>query len=71
MYKRQTLILYDANNNVIDQTLLTNNLGDEGLSVEVELDQTKNVPISLDTSGISAAEGYSIGDISLSLIHIF
>ena len=59
-----TLILYDANNNVIDQTLLTNNLGDEGLSVEVELDQTKNVPISLDTSGISAAEGYSIGDIS-------
>lgn len=59
-----TLILYDANNNVIDQTLLTNNLGDEGLSVEVELDQTKNIPISLDTSGISAAEGYSIGDIS-------
>ena len=58
------LILYDVNNNVIDQTLLVNNLGDEGVSVEVELYQTKNVPIDIDTSGISAAEGYSIGEIS-------
>ena len=58
------LILYDVNNNVIDQTLLVNNLGDEGISVEVELYQTKNVPIDIDTSGISAAEGYSIGEIS-------
>ena len=46
------LILYDVNNNVIDQTLLVNNLGDEGVSVEVELYQTKNVPIDIDTSGI-------------------
>ena len=58
------LILYDVNNNVIDQTLLVNNLGAEGVSVEVELYQTKNVPIDIDTSGISAAEGYSIGEIS-------
>ena len=49
---------------MIDQTLLVNNLGDEGVSVEVELYQTKNVPIDIDTSGISAAEGYSIGEIS-------
>ena len=59
-----SLILYDANNNVIDQTLLANNLGEEGVSVEVELYQTKSVPISLDTSGITAADGYSIGDIT-------
>lgn len=59
-----TLILYDANNNVIDQTLLANNLGEEGVTVDVELYQTKNVPLKLDTSLITAAEGYSIGDIS-------
>ncbi|WP_346663382.1 CdaR family protein [uncultured Merdimonas sp.] len=58
------LVLYDVNNNVIDQTLLVNNLGEEGLSVEVELYQTKDVPIRIDDSGISAAEGYSISNIS-------
>ncbi len=33
------LTLYDRNNNVIDQTLLANNLGKEGVSVEVKLYQ--------------------------------
>ena len=59
-----TLILYDANNNVIDQTLLANNLGEEGVTVDVELFQTKNVSLSFDTSKLSAAEGYSISGIS-------
>lgn len=55
------LVLYDANNNVIDQTLLANNLGKEGVSVEVELLQVKSVPIEVDTSDVSAAEGYKLG----------
>ena len=31
------LVLYDVNGNVIDQTLLENNLGKEGISVRVKL----------------------------------
>ncbi|MGN1192810.1 MAG: YbbR-like domain-containing protein [Dorea sp.] len=59
------LVLYDVNNNVVDQTLLANNLGKEGVSVSVELFQIKDVPIQLDTSEVSAAEGYKIGDITV------
>lgn len=59
------LVLYDANNNVIDQTLLANNLGKEGVSVEVELLQVKSVPIKIDTSEISAADGYKLGKITV------
>lgn len=59
------LVLYDANNNVIDQTLLANNLGKEGVSVEVELLQVKSVPVKVDTSQISAADGYKLGKITV------
>lgn len=59
------LVLYDANNNVIDQTLLANNLGKEGVSVEVELLQVKSVPIKVDTSQVSAADGYKLGKITV------
>lgn len=59
------LILYDANNNVIDQTLLANNLGKEGVSVEVTLYQVKSVPIKLDTSMVTAAKGYKISTFSV------
>lgn len=59
------LVLYDSNNNVIDQTLLANNLGKEGVSVEVNLLQVKKVPVKIDTSEISAAEGYKLGTITV------
>lgn len=59
------LVLYDVNNNVVDQTLLANNLGKEGVSVSVELFQIKDVPIKLDTSEVTAADGYNIGDITV------
>ena len=59
------LVLYDANNNVIDQSLLANNLGKEGLTVEVTLHQIKSVKVELDTSMVSAAEGYKISEISV------
>lgn len=59
------LILYDANNNVIDQTILANNLGKEGISVKVTLYQIKKVPVKLSTSKITAADGYKVSTISV------
>lgn len=59
------LVLYDANNNVIDQSLLANNLGKEGLSVDVKLHQIKSVKVELDTSMVTAADGYKISEISV------
>ena len=59
------LVLYDANNNVIDQSLLANNLGKEGLTVEVTLHQIKSVKVELDTSMVTAADGYKISEISV------
>lgn len=59
------LVLYDSNNNVIDQTLLANNLGKEGVSVEVNLLQVKRVQVKIDTADISAAEGYKLGTITV------
>ena len=59
------LTLYDRNNNVIDQTLLANNLGKEGVSVEVKLYQIENVPVKLDTSMITAAKGYKVSSVSV------
>mgnify|MGYP002510650390 FL=1 len=59
------LILYDANNNVIDQTLLANNLGKDGVSVRVTLHQIKSVPVKLDTSMITAASGCRISAVNV------
>lgn len=52
------LILYDVNGNPIDQTQLTNNLGEQGITVSVEMLETKTVPLSFSVSG-TPAEGYS------------
>lgn len=59
------LILYDANNNVIDQTLLANNLGKDGVSVRVILHQIRSVPVKPDTSMISAAVGCKVGNVTV------
>ena len=56
------LILYDKNNLTIDQTLLVMELTSD-LRVEVEVLDTKTVPIELDTSGIPK-RGYKVADIS-------
>lgn len=60
---KSELVLYDENNNVIDQKLLANNLGIEGVNVKVELLHTKNVPVEFDTSQIEAASGYAVAGI--------
>ena len=52
-----SLVLYDANGNELNQTQLENNLGENGLSVSVEVLKVKGIPIVFDVTG-SPAEGY-------------
>ncbi len=52
------LVLYDSDNNIIDQNLLSNNLGTEGVGVNVQILNTKSIPLEFDTSQIKAARGY-------------
>lgn len=58
------LVLYDDENNVVDQTRLTNNLGVDGIAVSVQILNTKGIPLSFDISGVTAAEGYSISGVT-------
>lgn len=58
------LTLYDQNNNEIDQTLLSNNLGSMGVDISVQILKTKSVPLEFDTSYIKAAKGYDFTNIT-------
>lgn len=58
------LVLYDANDNVIDQTLLSNNLGKEGVYVDVSLYKIKSIPVTIDDTNIKAKTGYTIESIT-------
>ena len=58
------LVLYDSNNNVIDQNLLSNNLGTEGVGVSVQILNTKSIPLEFDTSWIETARGYEFTGIT-------
>lgn len=51
------LVCYDSNGNAVDQTKLSNNLGDKGISVNVQMLNTKNVNLDFNVSG-EPAEGY-------------
>lgn len=58
------LVLYDQDNNEIAQKLLATNLGTPGVSINVKLLRTKNVPVTFDTSKLEAAEGYEVAGIT-------
>ncbi len=58
------LVLYDSNNNIIDQNLLSNNLGTEGVGVSVQILNTKNIPLEFDTSLVKTARGYEFTGIT-------
>ena len=58
------LVLYGSNNNIIDQNLLSNNLGTEGVGVSVQILNTKSIPLEFDTSRIEAARGYEFTGIT-------
>lgn len=51
------LVLYDAEGNVINQGQLSNNLGDDGITVDVQVLKIKTVPLKFDASG-TPADGY-------------
>lgn len=57
------LILYDVNDKPIDQVLFENNIGKEGLKVDIEVLKTKEVPIEFDISEIKPAQGYDIANV--------
>lgn len=59
-----TLIFYDKDNNEINPDQFTNNLGTEGAKVQVTLLHTARIKVSVDTSGVTAASGYTISDVS-------
>lgn len=52
-----SLVLYDANGNELNQSQLGNNLGEDGLSVSVEVMKVKGIPVVFNVEG-SPAEGY-------------
>lgn len=58
------LVLYDEEDETIDQELLTNNIGADGVGVSIQLLRTKDIPISFDTSEIKTADGYSFDGIT-------
>lgn len=59
------LVLYDGDNNVIDQSRLANNLGNFGVNVAVTLYKTRTIPIHVDASEVEVREGYHIASVKL------
>lgn len=58
-----SIILYNADNQIVDQSLLGNNLGNIGASVDVTVLRIKSVALNVDISQIQAAAGYSIANV--------
>lgn len=52
--REATLYLYDSNGNVVNQNQLENNLGEDGLTVSVEILEMKSVPVIFDVTGTPA-----------------
>lgn len=57
------LVLIDGNGNSMDQSQLTNNLGERGLSVNVQMLRKKSVPLHFSVSG-EPAEGFLYTDLT-------
>ena len=59
------LVYYDAAENRIDKTLLSSNCDKNGVSVSVDIWNTKKVPLQFDTSDIKPASGYAFTGIEV------
>lgn len=57
--KEAKLIIFDGNGNVMDQSAMQNNLGDKGVSVNVQVLPIKKVKLNFNVSG-TPAEGYRL-----------
>ncbi len=55
--KPAELVLYDESGGIISQSQLSNNLGEDGITVYVEVLEQKSVPLVFNVSG-TPAEGY-------------
>ncbi len=60
---KSKLILYDSEGNKIDQSRLTNNVPDDGITVKVVVFPTKEVPIRIDQDKIKTPEGSYLDDV--------
>lgn len=58
------LTYYDEDNNEISADQLANNLGTTGVKVNVTLYHTARIPVTADTSEVTAADGYSISEVT-------
>ena len=58
------LTYYDDDNNEISADQLANNLGTTGVKVNVTLYHTARIPLTADTSEVTAADGYSISEVT-------
>ena len=58
------LTYYDEDNNEISADQLANNLGTTGVKVNVTLYHTARIPLTADTSEVTAADGYSISEVT-------
>lgn len=58
------LKLFDGDDQEVDPALFENNLGAEGLKVDVEILKTKEIPIRIEADDLRPATGYSIGKVS-------
>ena len=58
------LTYYDSDNDEISAEQLANNLGTTGVKVNVTLYHTARIPVAVDTSGVTAAYGYSISEVT-------
>ena len=61
---RSELVLYDSDDNQIDQSRLTNNIGEEGINVKVTVYPTRDVPVAIDPTQITTPKGYYLSDVS-------
>jgi len=59
------LVYYDAAENRIDKTLLSSNCDKNGVSVNVDIWNTKKVQLQFDTSDIKTASGYAFTGIEV------
>lgn len=57
------LIYYDSKGNPVDKSQLSDNLGEEGVTVNVQVLNTKNVSLSFGVTG-TPAEGYILGSVT-------
>lgn len=61
---KSELVLYDSEGAEIDQSRLTNNIGEKGITVRVKVYPTKEVPIKIEEEDVEVPEGMYLADVA-------